>query len=145
MPEHRVLPTISVDVDNASAITDAVYGFGQGVGVLSSLVGIHVDAAISLPFEATLAVMAAAQHPELAPNVLSYLVQRFVNPAVGPPIAAYPWETEQTFAVIASLLPYPLGQAPRNPAWSTRRGGHSRMRSTACSANSPIRCPAWLR
>jgi hypothetical protein len=109
MPEHRVLPTISVDVDNASAITDAVYGFGQGVGVLSSLVGIHVDAAISLPFEATLAVMAAAQHPELAPNVLSYLVQRFVNPAVGPPIAAYPWETEQTFAVIASLLPYPLG------------------------------------
>jgi hypothetical protein len=107
--EHRVLPTISVDVANASAITDALYGLGKGVGVASSLVGIHVDAAISLPFEATLAVMAAAQHPELAPNVLSYLVQRFVNPAVGPPITAYPWETEQTFAVIASLLPYPLG------------------------------------
>ena len=79
------------------------------------MVGIHVDAAISLPFEATLAVMAAAQHPELAPNVLSYLVQRFVNPAVGPPIAAYPWETEQAFAVLATLLPYPLGPSATQP------------------------------
>ena len=72
-----------MDVANASAVTDTLYGLGDGVGFLSSMVGIHVDATISLPFEATLAVMAAAQHPELAPNVLSYLVQRFVNPAVG--------------------------------------------------------------
>ena len=109
LPEPRAIPTLNVDVVNASAITDTLYGLGRGVGVLSSLVGIHVDATISLPFEATLALMAAAEHPELSPNILSYLVQRFVNPAVGPPITAYPWYTEQTFAVIASLLPYPLG------------------------------------
>jgi hypothetical protein len=44
----------------ASVITDGLYGIGEGVGVLSSTVGIHVDATISLPFEATLAVLAAA-------------------------------------------------------------------------------------
>jgi hypothetical protein len=106
MPEP---PAISADVANASVITDALYGLGLGVGVLSSTVGIHVDATISLPFEATLAVLAAAEHPELGPNVLSYLVQRFVNPAVGGPIDAYPWEFRQTIAVLAGLLPYPLG------------------------------------
>jgi hypothetical protein len=111
MPEH---PTISVDVANASTVTDALYGLGDGVGFLSSMVGIHVDA-VSLPFEAGVAVLAAAQHPELAPNLLSYLVQRFVNPAVGPPIAAYPWETEQAFAVLATLLPYPLGPSATEP------------------------------
>lgn len=109
MPAARELPTVSMDVANASAITDALSSFGKGVEVASSLVGIHVDATISVPFEATLALMAAQQHPELAPNVLSYLVQRFVNPAVGPPITAYPWLTEQTAALVASLLPYPLG------------------------------------
>jgi hypothetical protein len=108
-------PTISVDVGCASAVTDALYSLGKGTEVLSSLVGIHVDATISLPFEATLAVMAAAQNPELSPNVLSYLVQRFVNPAVGPPITAYPWETEQTAALVASLLPYPLGPSATEP------------------------------
>jgi hypothetical protein len=109
LPEQRGLPSISVDVANASAVTDALSSLGKGVEVLTSLVGIHVDATISVPFEATLALMAAQQHPELAPNVLSYLVQRFVNPSVGPPITAYPWLTEQTAALVASLLPYPLG------------------------------------
>ena len=71
---------MSVDVANTSAITDALGSLGKGVEVLSSLVGIHVDATVSVPFEATLAIMAAAQNPELSPNVLSYLVQRFVNP-----------------------------------------------------------------
>jgi hypothetical protein len=106
MPAH---PTMSLGVANASAITDALSSFGKGVEVATSLVQIHVDATISVPFEATLALMAAAQNPTLAPNVLSYLVQRFVNPAVGPPITAYPWETEQAVALLASLLPYPLG------------------------------------
>jgi hypothetical protein len=117
VPEHRALPLVHANVANASVITDALYGFGDSVGVLSSLVGIHVDATISLPFEATLVALAAAQHPELTPNALSYLVQRFVNPIVGPPIAAYPWETENTFAVIAGLLPYPLGPSATDPGW----------------------------
>jgi hypothetical protein len=112
MPAH---PTIAVGVAAASAITDSLYGVGDGVGFLTSMVGIHVDATVSLPFEATLAVLAAAQHPDVAPNVLSYLVQRFVNPAVGPPIAAYPWETEQAFAVLATLLPDPLGPNATEP------------------------------
>jgi hypothetical protein len=115
LPQSHGLPAISMDVANASAVTDALYGLGDGVGFLTSMVGIHVDATISLPFEASLALLAAAQHPALAPNVLSYLVQRFVNPAVGPPIAAYPWETEQAFAVLATLFPYPLGPSAPEP------------------------------
>ena len=114
IPQHVEPPTISVDVANAAAIT-SLQGLGTAVTVLDSLVGLHVDATISLPFEASLAVLAAAQHPEVAPNVLSYLVQRFVNPAVGPPIAAYPWETEQTVALFATLLPYPLGPSATDP------------------------------
>lgn len=114
MPEQVEPPTVSIEVTNA-AVTDTLYGLGTGVAVLDSLVGLHVDATISLPFEASLAVLAAAEHPEVAPNVLSYLVQRFVNPAVGPPIAAYPWETEQTVAVFATLLPYPLGPSVTDP------------------------------
>lgn len=102
-------PTVGMNVANVSVVTDALSGVGKGVEVLTSLVGIHVDATVSLPFEATLAVLAAQQHPELSANVLSYLVQRFVNPAVGAPIYAYPWETEQTAALVASLLPYPFG------------------------------------
>jgi hypothetical protein len=116
MPEPHGLPTLSIDVANASAVTDTLYGLGDGVGFLSSMVGIHVDATVSLPFEAALALLAAAQHPELTPNVLSYLVQRFVNPAVGDPIHAYPYDTEQAFAVLATLFPYPLGPS------ATQRG-----------------------
>ena len=108
-------PTMRVDVANASVVTDALSAFGKSVEVASSLVGIHVDATLSLPFEATLAVLASQQHPELGSSVLSYLVQRFVNPAVGAPIYAYPWETEQTAALVASLLAYPLGPSATDP------------------------------
>jgi hypothetical protein len=115
MPAHRGLPTISANIAYTSAVTDTLGDVGQGVEVLSSLVGIHVDATISLPFEATLAVLAAAQHPELSANVLSYLVQRFVNPTVGDPIHAYPFDTELTVARLADLLPYPLGPSATEP------------------------------
>ncbi|BBY27868.1 hypothetical protein [Mycolicibacterium sediminis] len=114
--------TVTVDVVNASMTTNALRSFGTGVEVLSSLVEIHVDATISLPFEATLAVLAAARHPEVAPNVLSYLVQRFVNPSVGAPIYAYPWETEQTVALFATLLPHPLGPSATDPGLVIRAG-----------------------
>jgi hypothetical protein len=112
VPAH---PLIDVDVAYASAVTNALYGVGDGVGFLSSMVGIHADATISLPFEASLAVLAAAQNPTVAPNVLSYLVQRFVNPAVGDPIHAYPYDTEQAFAVLATLFPAPLGPSAAAP------------------------------
>ncbi|CAN5568301.1 hypothetical protein BH09ACT8_BH09ACT8_43070 [soil metagenome] len=115
LPEPGRVPAISIDVANASAVTDALYGLGDGIGFLTSMVGIHVDATISLPFEATLVALAAAQDPAVTPDVLSYLVQRFINPAVGPPIAAYPWETEQAFAVLATLFPYPLGPSATEP------------------------------
>jgi hypothetical protein len=111
MPEQ---PPVTIDVANA-AVTDPLAGLGTGVAVVDSLIGLHVDATISLPFEASLAVLAVVEHPEVAPNVLSYLVQRFVNPAVGPPIAAYPWETEQTVALFATLLPHPLGPSATDP------------------------------
>lgn len=109
MPADRALPTVSADVAHTSVVTDLFAGIGQGVEVLTALVGIHVDAVISLPFEATLAILAAAQHPELSDSVLSFLVQRFVNPAVGDPIHAYPWDTRLAVARLAELLPYPLG------------------------------------
>ncbi|BBZ26514.1 hypothetical protein MMAD_08090 [Mycolicibacterium madagascariense] len=105
LPEHR---SVSIDVANASAITDVLSSFGKGVEVASSLVGIHVDAVVSLPFEASLAVLAAAQHPELGSSILSYLVQRFVNPSIGAPFVAYPFETEQAVSLLGSLLPQPL-------------------------------------
>lgn len=117
LPESHDLPTVRLDVANTSAVTDALYKLGDGVGFLNSMVGIHVDAVISLPFEASLVALAAEQHPEVAPNLGSYLVQRFVNPAVGPPIAAYPWETEQAFAVLATLFPYPLGPGATEPGF----------------------------
>jgi hypothetical protein len=109
IPADRALPTISANVATTSVATDSLVGIGQGVEVLTALVGIHVDAVISLPFEATLAILAAARHPELSANVLSFLVQRFVNPAVGDPIHAYPWDTRLAVARLADLLPYPLG------------------------------------
>ncbi len=115
MPAHGGSPTISANIAYTSAVTDTLGDVGQGVEVLSSLVGIHVDATISLPFEATLAILAAAQHPELSDNVLSYLVQRFVNPTVGDPIHAYPFDTELTVAGLADLLPYPLGPSATEP------------------------------
>lgn len=115
LPGPQRLPSVSIAVANASAVTDAVYGLGDGVGFLTSMVGIHVDATVSLPFEATLVALAAAQDPTVAPNVLSYLVQRFVNPAVGDPIHAYPYDTEQAFAVLATLFPYPLGSSVTEP------------------------------
>lgn len=115
MPAYRGLPTITADVAYTSAVTDTLRDFGQGVEVLNALVGIHVDATISLPFEATLAIMAAAQHPELSDNVLSFLVQRFVNPSVGDPIHAYPFDTELAVARLADLLPYPLGPSATAP------------------------------
>lgn len=115
LPESQRFPTVSIAVANASAVTDALYGLGDGVGFLTSMVGIHVDATVSLPFEATLVALAAAQDPTVAPNVLSYLVQRFVNPAVGDPIHAYPYDTEQAFAVLATLFPYPLGPSATEP------------------------------
>jgi hypothetical protein len=115
LPESHRLPTIGLDVANASVVTDALYGLGDGVGFLTSMVGIHVDATISLPFEATLAALSAAQDPTVAPNVVSHLVQRFVNPAVGGPIHAYPYDTEQAFAVLATLFPFPLGPSATEP------------------------------
>ena len=115
LPEPQVLPTIRMDVANMSAVTDALYGLGDGVGFLTSMVGIHVDATISLPFEATLVALAAAQDPAVTPSALSYLVQRFVNPSVGDPIHAYPYDTEQAFAVLATLFPYPLGPNATDP------------------------------
>src|SRR4051812_19373450 len=115
LPGSQRFPAVSIAVANASAVTDALYGLGDGVGFLTSMVGIHVDATVSLPFEATLVALAAAQDPTVAPNVLSYLVQRFVNPAVGDPIHAYPYDTEQAFAVLATLFPYPLGPSVTEP------------------------------
>jgi hypothetical protein len=108
-------PTVTMDVAPASVVTDTLYGLGDSVGFLTSMVGVHADATISLPFEATLAGLAAAQDPAVAPNVLSYLVQRFVNPAVGDPIHAYPYDTEQAFAVLATLFPAPLGPSISEP------------------------------
>jgi hypothetical protein len=114
-PTSTAPPTLRSDVTMTSSVTDALVDLGQGAEVASSLIGIHVDATLSLPFEATLAVLAAAQHPESSAGVLSYLVQRFVNPTVAEPIHAYPFDTELAVARLADLLPYPLGPGVDGP------------------------------
>ena len=120
-PAQREIPTVSVDVVHTSAVTDALADAGQVVEVLNSLVGVHVDASISVPFEATLALLAAAEHPELSQSILSFLVHRFVNPATGDPMPGY--EAVQSVMndtvvggiVVAGLL---ATRAPMNMTWN---------------------------
>jgi hypothetical protein len=110
VPENSDLPTINVDVANASVITDWLWNFGDAVYGVSTGVAILPYAAFSLPFDATAAIAAAAQNPSLTPNLLSWLVQRYVNPSKDYQYYTYPGDFRfSTVETLARLLPYPLG------------------------------------
>jgi len=110
VPEYRALPAISTEVANASVITDWLGSFGDAVAGVASGVAVTFDGGLSLPFNAAAAIGAAAQNPSLSPNVLSYLVQQYVNPSNNYPSYTYPWGIKW-FGIeqLAGLLPYPIG------------------------------------
>jgi hypothetical protein len=110
VPENRDLPTINIDVANASVITDWLWNFGDAVSGVAEGVAVPFYAGISLPFDATAAIAAAVQNPSLSPNVLSWLVQRYVNPSDVYGQYTYPWGFKvSSIEPLAGLLPYPLG------------------------------------
>jgi hypothetical protein len=110
VPENRSLPVLNIDVASASVITDVLYGLGDAVNGVASGVALTLDGALSLPFDASTAIALAAQNPSIGPNLLSWLVQRYVNPSDAYPYYAYPYEIK-FFSIepLAALLPYPLG------------------------------------
>jgi hypothetical protein len=84
--ENRSLPVLNIDVAKASVITDALVGFGDAVNGVASGLALASDAGSSLPFDAFTAFAIAAQNPSLGPNLLSWLVQRYVNPSDNYPL-----------------------------------------------------------
>src|SRR5690242_6792060 len=80
-PDKAALPAISADVANASVITDALYRLGDVVVGGAYGYAITQDAGSSLPFDVATAFAIAAQNPSLAPSLLSWLVNRYVNPS----------------------------------------------------------------
>jgi hypothetical protein len=110
VPENRSLPVLNIDVANASVITDALYDLGDAVNGAAAGVALTFDGAFSLPFDAFTAVAIAAQNPSLGPNLLSWLVQRYVNPSEAYPYYTYPWAIKvDSIEPLAALLPFPLG------------------------------------
>lgn len=112
VPEYRGLPAITTDVANASVVTDALYKLGDAVNGVAAGVTIALDGAFSLPFDALTAIAAAAQNPALSPNVLSWLVQRYVNPSASYMPYTYAWDIRAySIEPLAELLPNPFGPA----------------------------------
>lgn len=112
VPEYRGLPAITTDVANASVVTDALYKLGDAVNGVAAGVTIALDGAFSLPFDALTAIAAAAQNPSLSPNVLSWLVQRYVNPSASYMPYTYAWDIRAySIEPLAELLPNPFGPA----------------------------------
>lgn len=106
----RALPTIEAQVTNTSLVTDVLESVGWFTWGVSAGVGIPLEAVVSLPFDALTAIAISAQHPDYAPTMLSWLVNRYVNPSDAYLEPTYPWDFK-TYAIgnIASALPYPLG------------------------------------
>ena len=109
-PDKAPLPVVSADVANASVITDALYRLGDAVAGGAWGYAITSEAGSSLPFDVATAFAIAAQNPTLSPSLLSWLVNRYVNPADDYPYWTYPWSLKvDSIEVIAGALPFPLG------------------------------------
>ena len=106
VPENRGIAAIDADVANASVITDLLYGLGDAVNAAASGVAYAFDGVFSLPFDAVSAIAIAAQNPSLSPNLLSWLVNRYVNPADSYLYWSYPWAIKDaSLEPLAGLLP----------------------------------------
>ena len=112
VPENRSLPIIDIDVANTSVIADWLWNFGDAVNGVGTGVAILPYTALNLPFDVTAAIAAAVQNPSIGPNVLSWLVQRYVNPSNGYPYSSYPQDFKNlSIERLAGLLPYPIGSS----------------------------------
>ena len=109
VPEH--LSAMSADVANASVITDALYRLGNAVDAAAYGVATAADAPISFPFDALSIGLIATQAPSLAPNLLSWLIYRYVNPSDNYlNNYTYPWAIKDgSIEPLAALLPAPIG------------------------------------
>jgi hypothetical protein len=105
MPDDRSLPVLNIDVAKTSMITDALFGLGDAVnGVASGLVWVG-DASASMPFDVSSVLAVAVQNPSIGPNLLSWLLQRYVNPSINYPWFAYPYEIKaSSIEPLAELL-----------------------------------------
>jgi hypothetical protein len=107
LPPDRALPVETVDVANASVITDAFYRFGDVVSGIASGVTIPAQAASSLPFEVASVIAIASQNPSLGPSLLSWLVQDYLNPADAYPFITWPYLFKvDAIEQVAGVLPF---------------------------------------
>jgi hypothetical protein len=113
VPENHSLPVLNIDVAEASVITDALYALGGAVDDVAYGAALTFDAPLSLPFDSLSVALIATQAPSLAPNLLSWLVQRYANPSdLYPNNYTYPWDFKvSTIEPLASLLPSPIGSS----------------------------------
>src|SRR5882757_4081221 len=166
VPENRDLPTIKIDVANASVITDWLWNFGDAVNGVAIGVALVPYTAFNLPFDVTAAIAAAAQNPSLSPNVLSWLVQRYVNPSDAYGHYTYPSNFKDgVIDALAGLLPYPLGLNVINAvnqiadaingvlsglpdsgpgATATNAFLNSDIGRTVYAANAAVTAPVWM-
>ncbi|TXH27853.1 MAG: hypothetical protein E6R06_02640 [Mycobacterium sp.] len=113
---ERAVPTVEAKVVPTSLITDALAGAGWIVDGLAGSVAIPVEALVSLPFDALTAIAISVQRPDYAPSVLSWLVNRYANPAESYPYYTFPWDFKaNAIGNIAFGLPYPVGPSATQP------------------------------
>ena len=113
---ERAVPTVEVHVVPTSLITDALAGAGWIVDGLAGSVAIPIEAVVSLPFDALTAIAISVQRPDYAPSVLSWLVNRYANPAESYPYYTFPWDFKtNAIGNIAFGLPYPVGPSATQP------------------------------
>lgn len=113
---ERVQPIIEAKVVNTSLITDFFGSVGWFVQGAAGSVAIPIDAVVSLPFDALTAIAVSVQHPDYVPSVLSWLVNRYANPAESYPYYTYPWDFKtNALGDIALAFPYPLGPSGTQP------------------------------
>lgn len=113
---ERAVPTIEAKVVPTSLITDALAGAGWIVDGLAGSVAIPIEALVSLPFDALTAIAISVQRPDYAPSVLSWLVNRYANPAESYPYYTFPWDFKaNAIGNIAFGLPYPVGPSATQP------------------------------
>ena len=113
---ERAVPTVEAKVVPTSLITDALAGAGWIVDGLAGSVAIPIEALVSLPFDALTAIAISVQRPDYAPSVLSWLVNRYANPAESYPYYTFPWDFKaNAIGNIAFGLPYPVGPSATQP------------------------------
>ncbi|KQY08167.1 hypothetical protein ASD37_09525 [Mycobacterium sp. Root135] len=111
-PHTAPLPAVSVDVANASVVTDTLHRLGDVVAGAAYGYRVIQEAGASLPFDVTAALTIAAQNPTLAPSLLSWLVNRYANPSVDYQTWTYPMGLKVGgIGVVVNALSHLLGPA----------------------------------